>query len=400
MTSTQPTTLRATEIEESSLVDLGFVPDRLSRVVASAQADIEAGLCDGVSLRVLRRGEVVQSFATGFAERVTGRELEENTVFGTQSVGKQFVHALVLSYVERGLLALHQPVADILPAFGARGKQRITLTHLLTHTSGLMSDIPPLPLNELGTQSVLAAYAMDSLLESRPGERVRYSVTCASAIMAELLLTIDGHSRSLTQFMNDELFAPLGMLDTSMGIRPDLADRLAPVTASFTGTGLFPASAIDRISGMLMTPGNEMASGAYVTTAADLSRFAEMLARGGELDGTRLLSPAMLDLATRNHTGELSNNLFDYTFTDRNWDPFPAYLGLGFFLRGEKITPGFIGTLASPRSFGGFGAGSTCFWVDPERELTFSLLTTGLMEESRHIERSRRLGDLVISSMA
>jgi CubicO group peptidase (beta-lactamase class C family) len=399
MSSTQMSTFRTTEVEESVLAGLGFDPDRLARVVASAQADVEAGLCDGVSLRVLRRGEVALSFSTGYAERATGRELKENTVFGTQSVGKQFIHALVLSYVERGLLALHEPVAAILPGFGARGKHRITLAHLLTHTSGLMSDIPPLPLNELGTQSVLAAYAMGSLIESKPGERVRYSITCASAIMAELLLTVDGHTRSLTQFLNDELFAPLGMIDTSMGVRPDLLDRLAPVTASFTGTGLFPASAIDRIAGMLMTPGNEMASGGYVTTAFDLSRFAEMLARGGELDGTRLLSPAMLEVATRNHTGEMSNNLFDYTITDRNWEPFPAYLGLGFFLRGEKITPGFIGTLASPRTFGGFGAGSTCFWVDPDRELTFSLLTTGLMEESRHIERSRRLGDLVISSI-
>lgn len=379
---------------------LGFDQGRLARVEASAKADVEAGRCDGVSLRVMHRGEVALSFSTGFAERATGRLLDDDTVFATQSVGKQFVHALVLSYIERGLLALHQPVADILPAFGARGKRRITLTHLLTHTSGLMSDIPPLPLEELGSQSLLAAYAMDSLLESRPGERVRYSVTCASAIMAELLLTIDGHSRSLTQFMQDELFAPLGMTDTSMGVRSDLADRLAPVTASFTGTGLFPASATDNIAGMLTTPGNEMASGGYVTTARDLSRFTEMLVRGGELGGVRLLSPAMLQLATRNHTGELSNNLFDYTLTDRNWEPFPAYLGLGFFVRGEKITPGFIGTLASSGSFGGFGAGSTCFWVDPERELTFCLLTTGLMEESRHLERSRRLGDLVISSMA
>ena len=108
----------------------------------------------------------------------------------------------------------------------------------------------------------------------------------------------------------------------------------------------------------------------------------------------------MLELAARNYTGQLSNNLWNYTFTDRRWDLFPAYLGLGFFLRGESITPGFISVLASPNSFGGFGAGSTCFWVDPQSEVTFSLLTTGLMEESRHIERCRRYGDLVLAALS
>lgn len=385
--------------DSASMDELGVDPVRLARVQAAAEADVEAGRYDGVAIGVQWRGRTILSSSTGYADRSTGRPLDDRTVFATQSVGKQFVHVLVLSYVERGLLALNEPVAETLPGFGVRGKQRITLAHLLTHTGGLMSAIPALPPEELGDQATLAAYAADSLVESEPGSQVRYSITCASATMAQMLLTVDGRGRSLTQFIDEELFRPLGMTDSSMGLRPDLADRLAPVVASYSGTGLFPASAITGIAAMLHMPGLEMASGGYVTTLKDLGRFAEMLRRGGELDGARLLSPAMIDLATRNHTGEMSNNLFDYTVTDRSWDRFPAYLGLGFFLRGERITPGFIGNLASPRSFGGFGAGSTCFWVDPARDLTFCMLATGLIEESRHLERSRRLGDLVLSSL-
>ncbi|NMO16975.1 hypothetical protein HPC49_12255 [Pyxidicoccus fallax] len=57
------------------------------------------------------------------------------------------------------------------------------------------------------------------------------------------------------------------------------------------------------------------------------------------------------------------------------------------------------GNLASPNTFGGWGAGSTCFWIDPERELTFSFLSTGLMEDSHHIERLSRLSDMVLAAV-
>lgn len=56
--------------------------------------------------------------------------------------------------------------------------------------------------------------------------------------------------------------------------------------------------------------------------------------RGGERNGYRLLSPAMIELASRNHTGEMSNSLLDYVIWSRNWLPWPAYHGLGLFVRG------------------------------------------------------------------
>jgi CubicO group peptidase (beta-lactamase class C family) len=150
---------------------------------------------------------------------------------------------------------------------------------------------------------------------------------------------------------------------------------------------------------LLQVPGVELPGGGCVTTIADLHRFAEMLRRGGELDGVRILSPAMIDYATRNYTGELRNVLFDSMLSDRGWNPFPAYIGLGFFVRGDRLTPGPFGALNSPRTFGGLGAGSTAFWVDPERDLSFAFLSTGLMEDSHHIERLAMLSDLVISSL-
>ncbi len=66
-----------------------------------------------------------------------------------------------------------------------------------------------------------------------------------------------------------------------------------------------------------------------------------------------------------------------------SWEPWPAFLGLGFFLRGEGIHPTPFGQLASPETFGGFGAGSTAFWIDPDSDVTYAFLSTGLIEETR-----------------
>jgi CubicO group peptidase (beta-lactamase class C family) len=120
-----------------------------------------------------------------------------------------------------------------------------------------------------------------------------------------------------------------------------------------------------------------------------------MLRLGGELDGARILSPAIIELATTNHTGSRPNNLWNYARELRGWDEFPAFLGLSFFLRGTGIFPTWLGTMASPGTFGGVGAGSTLFWVDPERDLTFVCLTSGLLEESHSVDRFQRLSDLV-----
>jgi CubicO group peptidase (beta-lactamase class C family) len=124
-----------------------------------------------------------------------------------------------------------------------------------------------------------------------------------------------------------------------------------------------------------------------------------MLRRRGELDGARILSPAMIDFCTRNHTGTLRNILFDVFAGYRHWEFYPANIGVGFFVRGEGNIPGLFGVLNSPRTFGGFGAGSTGFTVDPERELSLAFLSAGLMEDSYHFERMGALADLVVSSI-
>jgi CubicO group peptidase (beta-lactamase class C family) len=188
------------------------------------------------------------------------------------------------------------------------------------------------------------------------------------------------------------------MKDTALGLRADLAARRVPVVVRDRSPGLFVPELLEALNALLNET-SEIPGGGGVGTAYDVFRWAEALRRGGELDGARILSPAILDLATRNHTGTQPNHIFDYMRELRGWDEFPAFLGLGFFLRGEGVFPTPFGLTASPRTFGGLGAGSTMFLVDPERELVFVCLTAGLLEESRNFDRLQRLSDQVFSAI-
>ena len=379
---------------------LGFDAQRLGRVRDAVRADIDAGRCHGVAMRVARRGQVVLDITEGYADRAAGRALAHDAVFATMSVAKQFTNVLALSLVERGLLKLHAPVAELIPEFATLGKQKVNLFHLLTHTSGILSAIPPVPPQVLMNIEKLVEFACGLPLESQPGERVNYSILLGHTIIAALCLRADGRGRSYTQMLKEDVFEPLGMGDTSLGPREDLMPRLCPVKVSYTDLpALLPAAAVEGIGTLLATPGCEIPGGGCMTTVEDVYRFAEMLRRGGELDGVRLLSPAMLDFCTRNHSGELRNILFDMWCGTRNWLTYPANIGCGFFVRGEGNLPGLFSVMNSPRTFGGFGAGSTGFTVDPARELTLVLLSTGLMEDSYHFERVAMLASLVLAAI-
>lgn len=386
--------------DPAALTALGFDAGRLARVQERIQTDIDAGNCHGVNLVVARRGQVVLNLSEGYADRAANKALAPDSVFATMSVAKQFTNVLALSLVERGLLNLHAPVAELIPEFATLGKEKVNLFHLLTHTSGIMSAIPPVAPDVLMDIGKVVEYACGLPLESQPGERVNYSILLGHSIIAALCLRADGRGRRYADMLREDVFEPLGMNNTSLGLRDDLADRFCPVKVSYTDIpALLPPEAVEGLGQLLAMPGGELPGGGCVTTVGDVHRFAEMLGRGGELDGARLLSPGMIDFCTQNQTGDKRNILFDMWRGTRNWLAYPANIGTGFFLRGEGNLPGLFSVMNSPRTFGGFGAGSTGFTVDPERELTLAFLSTGLMEDSYHFERIGVIATLVLAAM-
>jgi CubicO group peptidase (beta-lactamase class C family) len=378
--------------------ELGLDRAQLDRAREVIAADVASERYDGAVLLVARHGRIALHEAAGFAERSSGRPASTEDVFHLFSVTKTFTAAAVLRRVDRGEIQLITPVAEIIPEFGCKGKQRVTIAHLLTHTGGMPAELPFVPIDRLGDTETVALAVANQALQAKPGRIVSYSPIGAFAVLGEIVRRLDGGSRPFRQILDDDLFLPLGMKSTSLGLRPDLASRRAPVVVRDRTAGIIPPEALESIN-VLQTESFEMPGGGALGTAHDLFRWTDALRRGGELDGVRILSPALLKLALTNHTGDETNHIFDGMCEARGWDPFPAYLGLGFFLRGVGIFPMPFGATASSDSFGGLGAGSTMFWVDPQRDLAFICLTTGVLEDSRNFERMHRLSDMVLAAV-
>ena len=135
-----------------------------------------------------------------------------------------------------------------------------------------------------------------------------------------------------------------------------------------------------------------------VSTAHDLFRFAEMLRRGGELEGVRILSPATVDARHLGPDGR------DGQRVPRS-DPGAARTATatgeyraGFPHPRRRSCLNSMGTLTSPRTFGKFGLGGTGFWVDPERDVTFVFLRSGLLEHVNDTASYQRLSDMAIAA--
>jgi CubicO group peptidase (beta-lactamase class C family) len=380
------------------LAELGVDAARLRRLTDRIEADVAAERYDGAVVLVARRGQVVLHEALGFAERSAQRVAQLDDVFNLFSITKTFTAISVLGRVDRGDLQLHTPVAEVIPEFAAKGKQRVTLAQLLTHTAGLPVELPYVDPTQLGDTTAVAMAVADQALVNAPGRRVSYSPIGAFAVLGEVVRRVDGGHRPFRQILQEDLFAPLGMESTSLSLRSDLAKRRAPAVVRDPTPGIIPPAAIEAINGM-QHESFEMPGGGAMGTAHDLFRFGEALRRGGELDGVRILSPSLLALALRSHTGDEVNHIFDSMCEARGWEPFPAFLGLGFFLRGDGLFPMPFGATTSPGSYGGLGAGSTMYWVDPEREVVFVCLTTGVLEDSTNFERMARLSDMALAAL-
>lgn len=377
----------------------GLSADRLRHLKSVIEDDIQRGRYYGGVILVARNGAIGIHEAIGFIEPKGKRALTKKSVFSLFSTTKAITNVLVFRAIERGEFALTTKVSEIIPEFSGGQRQSITFFHLLTHSSGLPSVFTPkagMYVDRL--DEVVAAVCEHVHCVAEPGSLINYSPMAAHALLGDAVRRTDPKKRSYRQLVEDEILKPLKMKDTSIGVRKNLKSRhIVPI--------FLDRSPIDHLGHSNLGPNGafeeeraEMPWVGAISTVADMFRFAEMLRRGGELDSARILSPAILDLATRNWSGDKPNELYKPLVAARGWEPYPAYQGMGFQVRGEAICHGLFGTLTSPRTFGNYGAGSSLFWVDPERQMTFVCLTAGVMGGVDNIERFQRLSDIAVSA--
>jgi CubicO group peptidase (beta-lactamase class C family) len=377
----------------------GMDQERLAQLREVIRADIKAGLYHGAVIKVARGGEVALETAIGCADGEQKKPLSLDSVFNIFSVTKAFTNLLVLRAVEQGRFELTTPISKLIPEFTGRGREKILVWHLLSHQAGFPIIFEVVPGWYIDNFAEIARTVIAEVAPvDPPCAKVAYSPLANHVLMAEALLRTDPRQRRYRQIVQEDILDPLGMRDTSVGLRADL--RARKVVPDFRGN--YPighkSRNVEGPNGAFEDEQGEMPWVGIVSTTPDMFRFAEMFRRGGTFNGARLISPAMLDMATRNWTGEMVNELYAARGREEGIDPAPAYLGLGFSLRGTALCHHMFGSLASPRSFGNYGAGTSLFWVDPQRDVTFACLTAGVMGHNANMRRFQRFGDMVLSA--
>ena len=368
--------------------------DRLSRAI---HQDIEDDIYDGGAIVVARRGIIELNEAIGYANRKENRLLELDSVFNILSVTKAFTDVIILSFIEQGKLALTTLVSEIIPELQGKDKEKLTVFHLMTHTAGSPPVLFPVEADQMGNLNAVIKEICKLNLAMEPGKAVSYSPLWGHALLGEILRRADDKKRALRDIFQDELFGPLEMKNTALGRRKDLSSRIVPIIAHDPDFGDMSGKDVEEHNDFITETAEIPWMGA-VSTAYDLYRFADMLRRGGELDGVRILSPASVRQATTIQTGKLVNDYYVRVMEEHDVQPPPANIGLDFLIKGEGISPNSMGTLTSPGTYGKFGLGGTGFWVDPEREVTFVFLRSGLLEHYNDTVSYQRLSDMAIAA--
>jgi len=216
--------------------ELRLDQSRLERLQRRLQAAVDAGETPGISVGIARHGLAAVLSAGRVAPEAGAPPVTPETVFLVASVTKPVVATAALLLVERGQLALDQPVEEVLPEFAEGGKEGVTIRHLLTHTSGLPDMLPEnqalreehAPLTEFVRRVCRLG------LDFPVGTRIQYQ-SMGTATVGAVVERVDG--RPLPRFLKEEFFQPLSMEASCLGLEDRLADRVVRSDLSIPGTG-------------------------------------------------------------------------------------------------------------------------------------------------------------------
>lgn len=374
-------------------------PAAIERLDDNIQRDIDNGVNIGASIILARGGEVAH--ARQFGNAAPDRPSRSDDRYLMMSLSKSFTATLVLMAIDQGRFAFNTKVADLIPGFGVAGKQNVTVYMLLTHTGGTYAGLAPLPgmtLADIGNLEMLTAAISAQPAAFTPGTRCFYNSFGGICLLGQILVLTDPKGRSFAQIAREDLFEPLGMVDMHFG-NAENDPRRVPI--GFGARYIAPSNAgVQAILSLAMNGAEcEVPAGNAFGTTMDVYRFTQMLRGRGTANGQRLISPALFDYAAKNHTGTMVNGAWEFECEARQVPLLQANFSLlGGYARGEGHMATAMGYTASARAFCAVGGGSTMWMIDPERDLTFVFLSSGMVEGLAHLERLSRLSDLALAT--
>ena len=373
----------ARDLELTTPEDVGVSSERLKRLDAGMQAMVDDGKLAGVATMLARHGKVVFTDAAGKLDIAKGAPVELDSIFRIYSMTKPVVGVAMMMLYEEGKYQLNDPVSKFIPGFAdlevytgegsdgimeteplARGR-RITMRDLMKHTAGLGYVLNPRhPVTRAFQQTaVLDANAslqtmVDKIVKVPLIAQPQTTWAYSSSVDVQGYLVEHLSGQPLADFLQEQIFTPLGMVDTAFYVPVSKKDRVASIHAPTREGGLRPTY---EGRGALRTepPAGPSGGGGLYGTAPDYIRFAQMLLNGGELNGVRLLSPRSIELMASDHLTEEEKS--GYRRPGQTW-------GLNFSVVTDAAASG---EAWSNGSFYWLGIAGTWFWVDPEEDLVF-----------------------------
>ncbi len=376
----------------------GMSPERLTNIRNHLnQQYIEKGKIAGTVTLVYRRGEITYFDAQGMMDVERKKAMQKDTLFRIYSMTKPITSIALMQLYEQGKFQLSDPVHRFIPEWkglrvyeSGRGPVMVTtrpertmqIHDLFTHMSGLTygftertnvdamyrkKGIGTFDLEPQGSLQDMINDLAKLPLEFSPGSRWNYSVS--TDVLGYLIEKLSG--QSLDDYLQDNIFTPLGMKDTGFYIPKDKQERFSACYMRGSKGGL-ALQDDPQESYYLNKPNFLSGGGGLISTAGDYLQFSKMLLNNGQLDGKQIIGKKTLEFMTKNHlpngcdlgsiaTGSFSESLYD-----------GVGFGLGFSV---TLDPTKSKTITSVGEYAWGGAASTAFWIDPEEEMAVVFMT-------------------------
>jgi CubicO group peptidase (beta-lactamase class C family) len=373
--------------------EAGFSAERLERITTHLDtAYIRPGKIAGCQTLVARHGRVAYFNSQGQMDRERARPMADDAIFRIYSMSKPITSVALMSLYEQGAFQLNDPVSRVIPAWrdqrvyvSGEGEGMVTrepvrpmtFRHVLSHSGGLTYGGTPHPVDQVYRAQGVARGEGETLrtfveklahvpLRYDPGENWHYSYS--TDVCGYLVEAISG--QPFDRYLQERIFDPLGMKDTAFSVAPEKIERFA---ANYSRQPDKSLALLDEphSSTYLHQPSFLSGGGGLTSTTADYLRFCEMLRRGGELDGARILGPRTIKLMTKNHLAggrdltQMAIGAFSETANEG------VGFGLGFAMTLSEVETGALGE----GDYYWGGAASTIFWIDPKEDLVVIFMT-------------------------
>ncbi|MDG3011575.1 beta-lactamase family protein [Rhodococcus sp. D2-41] len=362
--------------------DVGMDPRSIDRIWNTAVDLYRSGVHPAIQLCVRREGQVVLNRSIGHSDgngpgdgpSTPRTAATTQTPFGICSASKAITAVVAHLLAERGVIDLDIPVGEYIPDFARHGKESITIAHLLSHRAGIpLHPAAAMDLDHLDDRAAVIGAMCETRPVFRPGRQLAYHAVTGGIVIGEVVERVTGDN--IRTVLAREILDPLGFRWTNYGVDP--ADD-ASVGKNYV-TGLPTLPPLSLILGRILGTSVEhtvrltndrrfltsvVPSGNVVTTAEELSRFFELLRRGGELDGVRVLNPGTVARAIA-PTAELE---VDCSLG------VPLRYSRGFMLGERRFS---LWGPDTANLFGHLGLSNVLGWADPDRAVSVGLITSG-----------------------